>query len=227
MFEMEKSTLIRLQFGDVFFRDSPANHHRNMQVDLTSRSKGGNSFPETCENGKKQEVWRLLLRSLCGKMILIFLKFHDDFGEICGIGGYEYDGKWFLDELYWCHMTDFPPFLVNSRGISRILGKSWLVKYYYDSPSMVYMTSTPSFGCFVGKPTRHTTLLEPLDARLCYVDIKRGTINRSYIFPIPEYLFDVQQAGNRNLWEKTEPQNVGRNKSWWLQVFWKRLKKMI
>lgn len=30
--------------------------------------------------------------------------------------------------------------------------------------------------------------------KLCYVDIKRGTINRSYIFPIPEYLFDVQQA---------------------------------
>lgn len=67
---------------------------------------------------------------------------------------------------------------------------------------MVYMTSTPSFGSFVGKPSRHTTLLEPLDARLCYVDIKRGTINRSYIFPIPEYLFDVQQAGNRNLWKK-------------------------
>lgn len=55
-------------------------------VDLTSRStsggrkkqqrleKGGNSFPETDENGKKQvcgEVWRLLLRSLCGKMIII------------------------------------------------------------------------------------------------------------------------------------------------------------
>lgn len=96
----------------------------------------------------------------------------------------------------------FPPFLVNSRGISHIFGKFWLVKHYYDSPSMVYMTSTPSFGSFVGKPSRHTTLLEPLDARLCYVDIKRGTINRSYIFPIPEYLFDVQQAGNRNLWEK-------------------------
>lgn len=30
--------------------------------------------------------------------------------------------------------------------------------------------------------------------KLAYVDIKRGTINRSYILPIPEYLFDVQQA---------------------------------
>lgn len=30
--------------------------------------------------------------------------------------------------------------------------------------------------------------------KLAYVDIKRGAINRSYVFPIPEYLFDVQQA---------------------------------
>lgn len=30
--------------------------------------------------------------------------------------------------------------------------------------------------------------------KLAYVDIKRGAIDRSYIFPIPEYLFDVQQA---------------------------------
>jgi len=33
--------------------------------------------------------------------------------------------------------------------------------------------------------------------RLAYVDIKRGAINRSYVFPIPEYHFDVQQARSR------------------------------
>jgi len=30
--------------------------------------------------------------------------------------------------------------------------------------------------------------------KLAYLDIKRGAIDRSYIFPIPEYLFNVQQA---------------------------------
>ena len=111
----KKSTLKKLQFWDVFCgipqskspiiiatwkltlprltvgRQKKSNDSKRGEIVPPLRRMEKNTRFGGVLGGCFSKVW-------CGKIRLRFLKFHD-FERICGIGGYEYDGKRFLDEL--------------------------------------------------------------------------------------------------------------------------------